>query len=231
MRHFYSALFVLALPLVLLRLLWRSRRAPEYRRRLAERLGFFDLQRDGRPLLWVHAVSLGETLAARPLLERLLAEQADHQLLVTTTTPTGSAQLRRLFGDRVLHVYAPWDTPGAVRRFFARCEPVLLVLMETELWPNMLHYCRENGCRVLLANARLSERSARGYARFARTTRDMLDSLDLVAAQAEADAERFRRLGMAPERVEVTGSIKFDVRLDQAIEAAASRLRESWHLE
>ena len=181
MRHAYSALFILILPLVVLRLLWRSRRAPAYRRRLGERLGFFDLPRDPRPLLWLHAVSLGETIAALPLVERLLTAHDDHRILVTTTTISGSTQVRRLFGDRVLHVYAPWDTPGAVRRFFARCRPRALILMETELWPNMLHRCRREGCRVLLANARLSERSAAGYARVGAMTRDMLAAFDAIA--------------------------------------------------
>ena len=231
MRLVYSALFILLLPLVVLRLLLRSRRAPAYRRRLLERLGWFALPEDPRPLLWVHAVSLGETLAARPLLERMLEELPQYRLLVTTTTPTGSAQVRRLFGDRVLHVYAPWDTPGSVLRFLRRTRPTLLVLMETELWPNTLHYCQRQGCRVLLANARLSARSAAGYARFPRSTRDMLAAIDRIAAQGSADAERFRQLGMDPERIEVSGSIKFDVQMSEELRDEAAGLRDAWGLD
>jgi 3-deoxy-D-manno-octulosonic-acid transferase len=230
MRHAYSVLLVLLLPVIVVRMLLRSRRAPQYRRRLRERLGFIRLADDPRPLLWIHAVSLGETLAARPLIERLLSEGGERRILVTTTTPTGSEQVRRLFGDRVEHVYAPWDTPGAVRRFFERTRPQLLVLMETELWPNMLHFARRTGCRVILANARLSERSAAGYARFPGTTHTMLDALDYIAAQSAADAERFIGLGMNPGRVEVSGSIKFDVQLDETLRSQAAELRSRWQL-
>jgi 3-deoxy-D-manno-octulosonic-acid transferase len=231
MRLVYSGLFILLLPLIVLRLLLRSRRAPAYRQRLGERLGFFRLPEDSRPLLWVHAVSLGETLAARPLIERMLDALPEYRVLVTTTTPTGSAQVERLFGDRVLHVYAPWDTPGALRRFLRRARPELLVLMETELWPNMLHHCRRVGCQVVLANARLSQRSAAGYARLPNTTANMLRAIDWLAAQGVADAERFARLGMDPARMAVSGSIKFDVQLSDALRAQAAALRSEWALD
>ena len=164
MRHLYSALFYLLLPLVVLRMLLRSRQAPEYRRRLAERLGVFAVptRLAQAPVIWVHAVSVGETLAAAPIIQSLLHDHPGHRLVVTTTTPTGSERVRALFGDSVFHVYAPWDLPGAVRRFLRRLRPQLLLIMETELWPNMLHHSRRAGCRIVLANARLSERSARG---------------------------------------------------------------------
>ena len=231
MRILYSALLLALLPAIVLRMLWRSRRAPAYRRRLQERLGWFPALADERAALWVHAVSLGETLAARPLVERLLADCPEYRLLVTTTTPTGSEQVQTLFGGRVQHVYAPWDTPGAVKRFLHRVRPRLLVLMETELWPNMLHYCQSAGCRVILANARLSARSAARYARFPGTTRKMLAALDWVAAQARADADRFARLGMETGRMAVSGSMKFDIRLDDTLREAASTLRRDWGLE
>lgn len=230
MRFVYSTLFRLLLPFVMLRLVWRSRRAPAYRRRLGERLGFFSPPADERPVIWVHAVSLGETLAARPLIERLLEEHADHQLVITTTTPTGSEQVQRLFGERVFHVYAPWDTPGAVERFLDRVQPRLLVLMETELWPNMLHLSHARGVRIALANARLSVRSAAGYARIAKTTRGMFACLDWVGAQASLDADHFLQLGMHADQISVIGSIKFDVSLDEALRERAAMLREDWGL-
>jgi 3-deoxy-D-manno-octulosonic-acid transferase len=230
MRLAYSALFTLLLPLIVLRMLLRSRRAPAYRQRLAERFGIFPSPDDQRPGIWVHAVSLGETLAARPLIERLLAEWPDHRLIVTTTTPTGSAQVCNAFGERVFHVYAPWDTPGAVKRFLARIKPELLVLMETELWPNMLHYSHASGCQIMLANARLSARSAAGYARFPSGTRDMLSALNWIGAQSDSDAQRFLALGMDASRVSVTGSIKFDVQLDADLRAQAATLRAQWQL-
>lgn len=234
MRLLYSALLILLLPLIVLRMLWRSRRAPAYRQRLSERLGFFPPPADSRPVIWIHAVSLGETLAARGLVERILEEMPGYQLAVTTTTPTGSAQLRRLFGERVFHVYAPWDTPGAVQRFLRRVRPRLLILMETELWPNMLHYCAAPGrerCPVLLANARLSSRSAAGYARLPSLTTQMLARLDCVAAQSADDAGRFVELGLEPRRVQVVGSVKFDIRLEDGQREQAAGLRRDWGLD
>lgn len=231
MRLIYSLVFVLALPIIVLRMLLRSRKAPEYRRRLGERLGFFTAPRGDKQLIWIHAVSLGETLAARPLIERMLAELPDYRLAITTTTPTGSAQVRRLFGDRVFHVYAPWDTPGAVQRCLQRLQPRLLLIMETELWPNLLHYADSRGCPVVLANARLSERSARGYARFAGTSARMLQQLSLIAAQNEDAAERFRRLGAPAERVVVTGSVKYDLHIDAALHGEAAELEQRWGLD
>lgn len=227
MRYLYSALFYILLPFLLVRMLLRSRRAPAYRQRLAERFGLFeaDPAAAGAPVIWVHAVSLGETLAAAPLIEALLERWPDHRLVVTTTTPTGSERVRALFGERVFHVYAPWDLPCAVRRFLARVRPSLLLIMETELWPNMLHYSSALGCRTLLANARLSERSARGYARFAGLTRAMLQQLDTVACQSRADGDRFLALGLPPSALHVTGSIKFDLELDASLRAAANDLR------
>ena len=226
MRYLYSALFYLLLPVIVLRMLWRSRRAPAYRARLAERFGLFDAGGlGGAESIWVHAVSVGETLAAAPLIESLLERYPDHPLVVTTTTPTGSERVRALFGDRVFHVYAPWDLPGAVRRFLQTTRPRLLLIMETELWPNMLHYTAAAGCCTLLANARLSERSAKGYARFRALTRDMLQDLDTVACQAEADGRRFLSLGLPEAALHVTGSIKFDLELDAGMREQAAQLR------
>jgi 3-deoxy-D-manno-octulosonic-acid transferase len=176
----------------------------------------------------VHAVSVGETLAAAPLLENLLGQYPDHCLVVTTTTPTGSERLRALFGARVFHVYAPWDLPGPVSRFLRRTRPRLLLLMETELWPNMLHLSRRAGCRVLLANARLSARSAAGYRRAGGLTRGMLRQLDTVACQSEEDGRRFLELGLPATALQVVGSVKFDLALDAELVARAERLRSEF---
>ncbi len=229
MRLLYSALYCCLLPVLVLRMLWRSRRAPGYRQRLPERFGFFPgLSPDAARAVWVHAVSVGETLAAAPLVESLLRQFPDCPLVVTTTTPTGSERVRVLFGDRVMHVYAPWDLPGPLRRFLRRTRPRLLVIMETELWPNMLHETRAAGCDILLANARLSERSARGYARVAGLTRQMLGNINTLACQSQADSERFLTLGASPARLEVTGNIKFDLILDDALRARAAQLRQAF---
>ncbi len=226
MRLLYSLLFYCLMPFVLLRMLWRSRLASAYRRRWGERLGFFRAPADGRPVIWVHAVSVGETLAAAPVIEALLQRYPGYRVVVTTTTPTGSERVQALFGERVFHVYAPWDLPGAVGRFVRRLQPRLLLIMETELWPNMLHYAAASGCRVVLANARLSARSARGYARLGGLTRQMLGHLDGVACQAREDGERFVELGLAQQRLHLTGSIKFDLALDAELRQQASALCE-----
>lgn len=229
MRYLYSALFYLLLPFIVMRMLWRSRNAPAYRRRLAERFGIFPCALKGATgrVIWVHAVSVGETLAAAPLIENLLRDYPDDQLVVTTTTPTGSERVQALFGDRVFHVYSPWDMPGAVRRFLSRVRPDLLLVMETELWPNLLHYSGHSGCRIVLGNARLSARSARGYGRLASITRNMLQQLDVVACQSAEDGKRLVALGLPPQRLHVTGSIKFDIDLDSSLRAEVAGLKQA----
>jgi 3-deoxy-D-manno-octulosonic-acid transferase len=231
-RHLYTLLFHLGLPLVALRLGYRAWRAPAYARRVAERFAFRlpPLQPGG---IWLHAVSVGESIAAAPLIRELLARYPDLPITVTCMTPTGSERIQALFGGveyrgRVQHCYLPYDLPWAAARFLARVRPKLALIMETELWPNHIHQCARRGIPVALANARLSERSARGYARFARLTAPMLAELSLIAVQTAAEAERFRRLGARSECVEVTGSIKFDLHIDPELPRRASALREQW---
>lgn len=206
----YSAIFYLLLPAVFLRLLWRSIREPEYRADPLQRLGFFQSAWPGE-IIWVHAVSAGETIAAIPLIERLV--EKGHRCLVTNMTPTGRDRCRKLLahlGDRVENCYAPYDLPGAVRRFIRRNRPAKLVIVDTELWPNMLHQARAAGMETILVNGRMSEQSAAGYRRMAFVTRRMMRSLNVVAAQTRRHGERFVSLGAPQGRVHVTGSIKFD---------------------
>jgi len=226
-RTLYTLLFHLGLPLVFLRLLWRAWRAPAYARRIGERfaVGLPPLRPGG---IWVHAVSVGESIAAAPMIRELMARHPGLPITVTCMTPTGSERIQALFGDRVQHCYLPYDLPWAAARFLDRIRPKLAVVMETELWPNHIHQCARRGIPVVLANARLSERSARGYARFARLTAPMLAELSLIAVQTAAEAERFRRLGARRESVEVTGSIKFDLSIDPALLARATALRTQW---
>lgn len=227
-RILYSLLFYLILPLVLLRLLYRAWRAPAYARRWRERFAWFDYPERGQGAIWVHAVSVGETIAAVPMIRELQRRYPERPLLVTTMTPTGSERVRAMLGDSVLHVYAPYDLPGAVRRFLRRVRPSLLVIMETELWPNMLHCTRKAGVPVVLANARLSERSARGYGRVIWLARTMLDDLTRIAAQGEADAGRFEGLGVPRARIALTGSIKYDLRPNPAQLQEGRGLRAAW---
>jgi 3-deoxy-D-manno-octulosonic-acid transferase len=229
-RPLYTLLFYCALPLIFLRLLWRARGNPAYRDRWGERLGLYAgaaAAHDGKTVVF-HAVSVGETHAAQPLIERLLAARPDLRVVVTCTTPTGSARVQELFGARVEHVYLPYDLPGAVQRFLARFTPALVVLLETELWPNLLHACHQRGCKVVLANARLSARSAARYARHVALTQTMLDALDTVVAQAAADGQRFVGLGLAGNRLLINGSLKFDMTVNQQKVQAARALKARW---
>lgn len=226
-RTLYSLLFHLGLPLIALRLAWRGWRAPAYRRRIGERfaLGLPPLQPGG---IWVHAVSVGESIAAAPMIRALQARYPHLPITVTCMTPTGSERIQALFGDSVQHCYLPYDLPWAAARFLERVRPRLAVIMETELWPNHIQQCARRGIPVVLANARLSERSARGYGRFAKLTAPMLAQLSWIAAQSEVEAERFRALGARPACVTVTGSIKFDLQIDPELPQRAAALRAQW---
>lgn len=231
-RALYTLLFHVALPLILLRLAWRAWRAPAYARRVGERfaLGLAPLQPDG---IWLHAVSVGESIAAAPLVRELLARYPHLPITITCMTPTGSERIRALFpaeqyAGRIQHCYLPYDLPWTAARFLRQLRPRLAVIMETELWPNFIAACERRAIPVVLANARLSERSARGYARFARLTAPMLARLQLIAVQSAAEAQRFLQLGARPEAVQVTGSIKFDLQVDAQLLARATACRADW---
>ena len=211
-----------ALPLILLRLWWRGRREPGYRQGIAERFGSYSVA-GGAKLIWVHAVSVGEARAAAPLVEALRAGFPDHGVLLTCTTAAGRDTLRQIHGAGALVAYLPYDLPGAVRGFLAHFRPRLGVLMETEVWPNLLAACAEERVPVLLANARMSEKSARGYARWPTLGRAMFASLAEVCAQSADDAGRLRALGA--RSVTVTGNLKFDVEPDAAQLAAGRAWR------
>ncbi len=223
LHFFYSLFFRIALPFVLLRLWWIGRTHPGAFVRWQERLGFVEASEE--PVIWVHAVSVGETIAAAPLVKALLRRNPNIPVLMTAMTPTGSARAKALFGDRVRYAFSPYDTPGSVRRFVDRVRPRALVIMETELWPNMIALSKQRGVPIFLINARLSARSARGYERVASLARPLLRSISWIAAQADEDAGRFLRIGATPESVSVTGSIKFDVEISEEIRSASSELR------
>lgn len=227
-RILYSLLLYLLLPLTPFKLLWRGIKQPEYRRHLAERYGFYCAQRDhatsARPLIWLHCVSLGETRAAAPLVQALMAQHPQHRLLLTHATPTGREAGEQLFGDRVERVYLPYDTPDAVARFLDHFHPAIGLLMETELWFNLIAGCKQRGIPLLLVNARMSEKSARGYAKFAGLTRNGLQNLAAIAAQTAQDAERLQALGAS--NVTVCGNLKFDVEAPADAAAKGGQLRQ-----
>ncbi len=204
----YSVLVYLALPMVSGRLLLRSRANGKYRKRWRERFGFGPGSSD--PVVWIHAVSVGEVNAAAPLVRRLLEIVPESPILLTTITPTGSDQAARLFGRSIRHRYLPYDTPAAMRRFLNQFTPRIGIVMETEIWPNLLVECERRNVPVVLCNARLSDRSLRGYHRLRSLTTQSLRRFHCILAQSESDAARFLELGAPPAAVRVAGNIKFD---------------------
>lgn len=224
-RPFYSLLLLLALPFIVARLYIKSLASPEYRRRIGERFALFKHADTAESTaagadsaaVWIHAVSVGETVAAAPLVKALRSSYPNIRIIITTSTPTGSERVCSLFGDAVTHVYAPYDLKFLVRRFLHKLRPELLIIMETELWPNTIAVCKQQNVKVLLANARLSERSAAGYRRIESLTREMLLSIDMIAAQAQADADRLIALGADTSKVDVTGSLKFYIDIDTTL--------------
>jgi len=224
-RLAYTALLWLLLPYALLHLWWRARKQPEYLQHIDERFGRYDVTTD-MPVIWLHTVSVGETRAAATLVQRLREHYPDHRLLLTHTTPTGRAASEQLYGDDVLRVYLPYDYPFAVQRFLEHFKPRLGVLLETEVWFNLIHACRAEDIPLLLLNARLSLKSARSYARFRALTRSGLHSLALIAAQTEEDALRLASLGH--RAVPVMGNLKFDIMPPADLLARGLQLRHQF---
>lgn len=206
----YSIVLYLLIPFVLLRVLIRSLKAPAYRRRLGERFGFSNIEPQPGGI-WVHAVSVGESIAAVKLIKAIQQAYPQYAITVTCGTPTGSEIIRQQLGEGVFHVYAPYDLPGSVRRFLRRCQPAVGIIMETEIWPNMLHAAARDGVWLLLSNMRLSETSARRYSRFGGLIGPGLRHFKQIAAQTDADADRAIRLGARPESMTVTGNLKFEI--------------------
>jgi 3-deoxy-D-manno-octulosonic-acid transferase len=229
LRVLYSAVLYLLAPITVYHLIWRGFRQPAYLQRWAERYaiynnGAYKASPHARTL-WVHAVSVGEVNAALPLVQALRRGRPDLRLLVTTITPTGSERVRALWKDEVEHVYLPYDLPGAVGRFLAHYRPVAALIMETELWPNLLFGCRDNGIPAYILNARLSARSLRGYQVLAPLVGRALRTVRAVAAQSHADARRFVRLGAREEQTLETGNLKYDVSIPDSVAAFARECR------
>jgi len=227
LRFIYSCIFYLITPLLLLKLWRRGKQAPAYRERIAERFGFASKTSEQAPL-WVHAVSVGEVVAIAPVLKQLQAANPQLPILVTTSTPTGADRVAKLFKgmESVWHQYCPYDQPGALTRFIKSHHPRGLLIVETELWPNMLAKCAAANIPVMLANGRMSEKSARGYAKISTLTKNMLKTLDLLVAQYTADGDRFTELGLPVDQLLISGSIKFDVQHEPALNTKAQQLRQ-----
>lgn len=228
MRYIYNILLYLLIPFILLRLLWRSRKSPEYRCRWNERFAFFPIPKNYQHGVIIHSASVGETIAAAPLIRQIKKTYPDLPIIVTTMTVTGSHQVKKSFQNFVFHVYVPYDLPDVVQRFFNKTKPKMLIIMETELWPNLLHYAHEKKIPVLLANARLSEKSTRGYAKIKNFTARMLQNITKIAAQSQSDAKRFTKLGAPQDRITISGNIKFDINLSGSSQEAGMLLRQQF---
>jgi 3-deoxy-D-manno-octulosonic-acid transferase len=226
-RFIYTATMYLLTPVILYRLAIRGLRYPEYFSRWRERFGFF---RDPklRDSIWVHAVSMGEVNAAMPLIDALMKRYSGAPFVITTVTPTGSERVRRVYGDRVFNVYLPYDLPASIRRFLDRVRPRLAVVMETEIWPNLFFECRARSIPLVVANARLSEKSFRGYGPVRPLAKSALASARYVAAQSATDAGRLRDLGAEPERLGIFGNLKYDMSVPAELGEQALQMRAAW---
>lgn len=222
MIFLYTFVLWLLLPYVFLRLIWRAQFQPEYLRHIGERFGFYSIF-NVKPIIWLHAVSVGETRATQSLVNRLRASYPQHQILITHTTPTGRATSEQLYGDGILRAYLPYDYPFAVRHFLRHFKPRLGILMETEIWFNLIHACHQLGTPLLLLNARMSEKSMKGYDRFSRLTHNALDELTAIAAQSIDDAERLTSLGA--KNVPIFGNLKFDIEPPSSMLELGKQLR------
>jgi len=227
MRTVYTVTMYLVTPVILYRLASRGLKMRGYYARWRERFGFFPSP-GFNGSLWVHAVSVGEVNAAAPLIDALRLRYSDRPCVVTTVTPTGSDRVRQLWGDAVFHVYLPYDLPAAIRRFLDRIRPSLVVIMETEIWPNLFLECRDRALPIVIANARLSQKSLRGYGPVRSLAREAIRCARFVAAQSQVDAERFLALGTDPARLEIVGNLKFDMRVPEGLPYQSANWREGW---
>jgi len=226
MRVIYTVLFYFLTPFILLRLFWRSIKAPDYRLRWLERFGFYK-QIYPQDVIWFHAVSVGEAEALFPLLKLIQQRNSDANILITTTTPTGSARVKAVMAESVSHVYLPYDMPDSVNRFIAKFKPKLAVIMETEIWPNLYRACANNHIPLYVINARLSEKSARGYQKIPSLVNIALASVENIATQTQEDTDRFIGIGANKACVLTLGNIKFDLEVSESVISSGAELKET----
>lgn len=226
MRLFYTFLFYLLLPLVLLRLYWRGFKAPQYRKRWTERLALYK-QKYKKNVIWIHAVSVGEAEAVFPLIKRLQKDYPTDHFLVTCTTPTGSARIQAVLGNTVEHVYLPYDLPCVIKRFLAVFKPKITLVMEKEIWPNLYAQCGQQAIPLMIINARLSANSAKGYKKIPTLVKPALEKVSFIATQTEEDEQRFIEIGASKSKVGTLGNIKFDLQQDDALFQKAIEIKKS----
>ena len=225
-RYFYSFILYLMLPWVLLRLWFKGLHLPGYRSNWKERFGYGDVE-TVHPVAWFHAVSVGEVRAAEPLICAVLEHHPELSVMVTTTTPTGREAAQQLFGGRVTHHYLPYDLPASVRRFLDVVKPVVVIILETEIWPNLYYQLEQKSIPLLLVNARLSQKSLQGYLKMRALSRPAVRSIRHIAVQSERDAQRFQHLGARTARLSVMGNLKFEMHLPDDFPTRTRALKES----
>ncbi len=227
MRRLYSLLFYFVIPFVILRLWWRSLKNPAYRQRWLERFGIYS-QTYSQNVIWFHAVSVGECEALFPLIFLIQTRQPDCSILITTTTPTGSARVKTVLGESVQHVYLPYDLPNVIARFLKTFKPKIAVIVETEIWANLYHACAVEKIPLYLINARLSEKSVRGYQKIPSLVIPALNAITICATQTENDKTRFISIGANPNTVQNLGNIKFDVTVSDAVFSEGRALKNTF---
>jgi 3-deoxy-D-manno-octulosonic-acid transferase len=226
-RQFYTSCLSLLIPFLILRLLVKSYTNPNYRKRIGERFGIFSAKNVRPGGIWVHAVSVGETIGIAPVIQEFMRLHPNVAITITTTTPTGSIQVKKIFTDRVFHVYCPFDLPYAIKSFLDKIQPKLCILMETEIWPNIINLCQENNIYTILANARLSEKSRVQYAKLKNLTSQVFNQITCIAAQSSVDANRYIALGTKQELITITGSVKFDMHLPEMLIEQGRKIKQS----
>jgi 3-deoxy-D-manno-octulosonic-acid transferase len=227
MRLLYTLAMTILMPVIMGRLAFRGIRAPLYRARWKERLGWFP-KPDLIDPIWVHAVSVGEFNTAIALVNKLMRRYPDRDMIITTVTPTGSERVKDVYGDEVFHVYLPYDHPSSVKRFLNRTQPSIAVIMETEIWPALFLQCRERGIPIVVPNARLSEKSLNGYQPVRKLAAMALNCATKVMAQTELDARRLLKLGGDPERISVAGSLKYELHIEEDTAQRGKLMRNAW---
>ncbi len=225
-RFWYSLILYLAFPLLIIYLAIRAIKSPDYRSRWSERFALATVKKTD---VLIHTASVGETIAALPLIRKIIAATPDINVTITTTSPTGSAEVIKAFGDRVQHIYLPVDISVCVKRFLRQLQPSKILILETELWPNLLHFAKVMGIEVMLTNARLSAKSAASYQKWPKLTSEIMATLDKVAVQTQIEQQRFIELGLTKDIIEVTGSLKFDVNVEASLLEKGKALRHEWN--
>ncbi len=230
MKLFYTVLFVLVVPLIWLRLIWLGLYSPAYFERWQERFGYGLILSYDKPIIWIHAVSVGEVEASRPVVKLLKDNFSEYQLLITTMTPTGGERVKAIFANTVNHRYLPYDLPFAIKIFLTATHPNFGIIMETEIWPNLISICAKYQIKLILANARMSECSSKGYQLISTLTSKILQSLTFIATQDEMDTERFTKLGADIKKIHTIGNLKYEIMMPTNLTQQGKSMRAQWDI-